>query len=362
MKSKVIYPNLWSKIILSHHIESQFVLPQDPPPRLLEILLSWYERKILKVDTSTIKIDRPIFIIGLPRSGTTILQDVLCSHPDAAFITNSMHQYRNCLCGAEDLRRRLRLNFRAERYLADDLYIEPGSANEGMAIFAEWCGLDPYPLDFVELNFDDFSNEEIESGREIIRRVIWSFGIEDKRFINKNPALLVQIVLLGKVFPDAKIIHIVRDPRMVANSLIKLYRRNVDQERKLKSEFPQLYNQEGYFIPYPRVPKLAEYLEKFGPEDIRTTAHLWNDAISYLVERKEKLPNFYEVRYEDILVDPHKELTKLLVFCELPLEKEQITHFWAMADTIKPVPPSDEYHSFDLVESICKDHLQRYNY
>ena len=362
MNSKVEYANIRSRLILGHHYKRQFVVPQDPPPKLLERFLTWYERHVLDVHTSGITIDRPIFFFFFPRSGTTILQDTLCSHPTVAYITNSMHQFRTCLCAAEDIRKRLNLNFRGERYLHDGIIIEPGSPNEGHAFFAEWCHLDPYSLEYVELRFDQFATEEIEEARETIRKIIWSFGSDGRRFVNKNPAVLGQILLLKDVFPDAKIIHLIRDARMCANSMIKLYRRNKAQEITLKSLLPNQYNHDGFFVPYPRLPRLAEYLEKFGPEDIRTTANLWNDAISFLNDRKDHLPYFYEVRYEDILADPQEEVLKILQFCELPVDQDHNSLFWKMVEKIKPVAVKDEYQNFDLVESICRANMQKYGY
>src|SRR5262249_49771201 len=152
---------------------------------------------------------RPIFLIGLPRSGTTILQDTLCAHPDVAFITNSMHQYVRCFCAAEDLRKRLRLDFRGERYLKDGVEVRPGTANEGHAFLAQWRRVDPYSLAYVEFRIEDFSPEDLATLRENIRKMIWCFGAGARRFLNKSSNHLVHLALVRTLFPDARIIHLV---------------------------------------------------------------------------------------------------------------------------------------------------------
>ncbi|MCB9964174.1 MAG: sulfotransferase [Rhodospirillales bacterium] len=48
------------------------------------------ETKLLTYDTISVSIDKPIFITGLARSGTTILLEILASHPDI-----STHKYKD---------------------------------------------------------------------------------------------------------------------------------------------------------------------------------------------------------------------------------------------------------------------------
>ena len=82
--AKVEYPNLLSRLVLGRDVDNQFAFSLRRRPRLEEWFLKWYERRVLRVDARNIAIDRPIFLVGLPRSGTTMLQDILCSHPGIA--------------------------------------------------------------------------------------------------------------------------------------------------------------------------------------------------------------------------------------------------------------------------------------
>lgn len=362
MSSRVEYPNLLSRIILKRHFERQFVIPLEPPSKLLERFMRWYERKVLDVNTCNTRIERPIFLIGLPRSGTTLLQDLLCTHPDIAYITNIMHQFRSCFCAAEDLRKRLKLDFKGERYLRDSIEIRLGSPNEGHMFFAEWRRIDPYALDYVDLRIEDFSPEELEEARRFIRKTIWCFGGEGHRFLNKNTNLVCHVLLLKDIFPDVKIIHIVRDARMCANSMLKLYRETQAQEAKIRAQWRHRNNTGGLFVPYPRLQKLGEYIKRYGPDNIRTTAHLWNDGISSVNEHKDQLPFFYEVRYEDILANPKEEIRRIFEFCELPEIRDCNITFWKKFSQIGIIQHSNQYDDFEVVETICRTNMQRYGY
>jgi len=350
------YRNLLSQWILKPFVDRQFLVPLRPLPASMERFLKWYERRVLHIDVSAIVIDRPIFLIGLPRSGTTLLQDILCRHPDVAFMTNAMNQFPSCFCGAEALRRRLGLDFRAERYV-DGLEIRAGSANEGMAFFAAWFGVDLHSLEYKDVRIGDFTPGEVNGWRETIRRIVWSSEGTRSRFFNKNPGLLPYMALLNDVWPDAKFIHLVRDPRLCANSMIKLCRRNQAQEAKLSGR-----SEENLIIPYPRLPNLAENVRRYGAHDIRTTAHLWNDAMSFVDRHSASIPFIHTVRHEDVVANPGRELSKILEFCELRAIDDPGAPFWREAGRLGVVPAGGDYGHFEVIEEICRSSMDRYGY
>jgi len=362
---KVEYSNLLSRILLKSIQEQQFMAPSPPPPRQ-ENLMVWYEKNILKVDVSNIILDRPIFLLGMYRSGTTVLQDILCAHPQTAYITNTMHKFRRGFCAVETLRQRFNLNFRMERYLQDSVQVEASSPNEGYLFWQEWLKEDPYNLDYQPLPKDDFSAADIEQMQTTIAKIIWCFERQgkDKRFFAKNPALLPYTLLLSQLFPTAKFIHIVRDPRPCCNSMIKFYQLSQTQLANIKKRQGHSLYDEHPFIPYPRFPHLQEYIENYGPEDIRTTAHLWNDAVDLIEATKDKIAHFYEVRYEDILANPEREITQILHFCELAPVDPQHHKFHQQLERVGTVPhlAKNKYGNFEVVESICRANMVQKGY
>jgi len=359
---RVEYRNRRSRIFLRESFERQFVIPLDEPPALLERALRAYERRVLKVDTSAIPIDRPIFLIGLPRSGTTMLQDIICAHPAIAYVTNSMHQFRSCFCAVEHVCRRLKLDFKGERYILDGVEVQPGSPNEGHGFLMDWLNIDPYSLRFKTCRIGDIPEHKVEELREIIRKVIWCHGGQANRFFNKSPALVARIPPIRTWFPDARIVHVVRDARMTANSMIKLYHRHVAQEARIRARLGVQPHPDGPLIPYPRIPRLEQYIESYGCDDIRTTANIWNDAISIINDAKVDVPFFYEVRYEDIIANPKTEIAKLMEFCELPEVADPGAPFWRQVRRIRTGPAPAPYGDFELVEDICRENMRKYAY
>lgn len=360
MKAQVEYPNLLSRIVLADSVDAQFPFPLRPRPKLETWFLRWYERHRLRVDTRHIAIDRPIFLVGLPRTGTTMLQDILCSHPQVAYLTNLMPSYPDCFCAAHVLCKRFHINFKADRFLGDSVEIELNSANEGLNILKGFED-DFYSLKYRELRVSDFAPELVEEWREGIKRVLWCFGGASPRFFNKNPEFTVHIRFLKELFPDAKIIYLVRDPRTCANSMVKLCNLIRTQEAKLRDKFGKGSGPAGAFVPYPRLPKLAEYVALYGAADIRTTANLWNDSVSF-VDACASDCSFLTVRYEDILAEPRSEIAKILDFCELPEADASVERFWEKVRRIGTLRHSNRYGDFGLIEEICRANMERHGY
>ncbi|MFN0106297.1 MAG: sulfotransferase family protein [Bryobacteraceae bacterium] len=355
-KAQVEYPNLLSRLVLADSVDEQFPFPLRPRPKLETWWLRWYERHVLRVDTRNITIDRPIFLVGLPRTGTTMLQDILCSHPEVGYLTNLMPAYPDCFCAAHVICKRLHIDFKLDRFLGDSVEIELGSANEGLSILKGFED-DFYSLKYRELRIGDFPPDLVEEWRQTIKRILWCFGGTARRFFNKNPEFLVHIRFLKELFPDARIIYLIRDPRACANSMVKLCRLVQAQEVKLRGGSSPA----GLFVPYPRLPKLAEYVARYGAADIRTTANLWNDSIPF-VEACASECSFLTVRYEDILADPTAEISKILDFCELPEVGESVERFWDKIRGIGVLRHSNQYSDFELIEEICRANMERYGY
>lgn len=361
MNGKVEYQNLLSRIFLRPWFEHQFVFPEEPSG-LLPHFMRWYEARVMKPDLSGIEIDRPIFMIALPRTGGSILQNIICAHPDVSYITNPMHVHRTCFCALEHFQKRLKINARGERYLGDSVVVDIETPSDGIAFWFQWLREDPHSLEYVARTVEDFSLEEIENIKQTIRKMIYCFEERSGRFFCKNPMLVPQILLLKDLFPHAKFVHVVRDPRMVANSLLKLYRLETQQIEKIRRKKRHLLLGDKPFVPYPRLPNLARNVQKYGADDIRTTAHLWNDAITLIHRNKDALPTFHEVRHEDILADPRKEVFKILEFCELSEPGKDNTKFWQKIGEFGAIRHKNAYDGFDVVESICRDNMRRYGY
>jgi hypothetical protein len=120
-----------------------------------------------------------VFLVGFPRSGTTLLEQVLASHPDFVALE--------------------------EKPTADDAVKEFFGDNASLDRLAalDEAGARPW--------------------RELYWRNVRGFGVEPrgKVFVDKLPIYTVYLPLIAKLFPRAKILFARRDPRDVVVSCFR---------------------------------------------------------------------------------------------------------------------------------------------
>jgi hypothetical protein len=361
MKSMIRYPNFWSRVLLRQAARRQQIYASDFPAPV-DRFLAWYERRVLRVDVSAVRIDRPIFVVGLPRSGTTMVQDILCTHTQVAYLTNAMQRNPARLCAIEVLRRRLRLDFETDRFVGDSVAVSAGSPSDSTVLWGQWFLDDPLSLAYRPRTLADFPPERIDEIHTTIRRILWSFGPGEKRFYSKLLGVFPHLAVMRELFPDARFVHMIRDPRMTANSMLKLYQVMTAQQAKGQWERPPGAKPNEFFIPYPRFPGLAESVRRHGLDDIRTTASLWNEAADFVQRVRHQFPAWLDVRYEDILAAPATEIARILEFCQLPAPGPENEGFQRKVGQIGVLRHTNQYGNFQTVEDICGANMRRYGY
>lgn len=120
-----------------------------------------------------------VFLVGFPRSGTTLLENVLAAHPDVVSL-----EERNCLDSA------------SATYL---------TSREGLDRLAR------------------IGPADVARERETYWAKVRSFGVEPngRVFIDKMPLASVALPLVAKLFPNARILFARRDPRDVVLSCFR---------------------------------------------------------------------------------------------------------------------------------------------
>ncbi len=310
----------------------------------------------MNVDLESVEVDRPVFILSLPRSGSSMLQDLMCANPAFAYTTNFMDICRHSsVCAAEVMRKRFGFNIRGERFLKDSVAVDGGSPADPVATW-----LDVFDEDAFHIRERPVcEGPAAQRARQRVREVLWTFGQPRRRFFCKTPMLLPYAGALQTIFPDAKFIHLLRDPRAVANSMVKIHK-ICDAQLRAICERKKRPLPDGQFVPYPRLPKLASYLEAYGAEDLRTPAHLWNDAIDYIDSQRGSLKNLYEVRYESIVDNPAQELAQLFDFCEVRQPDNKL--YRKKLSGVGRIHHTNRYHGFEVIESICRESMLRFDY
>jgi hypothetical protein len=210
---------------------------------------------------------RPVYVLGVAHSGTTILQKMLAYHPETAWF--SQYSLRD---GSVDGRRRLPFAHAADRALRRvvryDWRKEKGSRLRQLI---------PRPGEAHTIVLYVLAAESESEAAERLRRVVddecerWN-----KRVLIAKPLpLLGHYGLLRAAHHDARVIHIVRDGRAVAASLRHKFMRSGESTE----------------------------------EGVNRAAARWIDTIDE-VERLG-LPTL-TLRYEDFCADVHGALTQAL--------------------------------------------------
>lgn len=131
------------------------------------------------------RLEQPIFLIGSPRSGTTLAVDLFGTHPDVANWSE------------------------AGRVWDPSRYDDPDAEHV-------WRAEDATPARVARLH------RWFEWYRQRKRK---------PRFVNKHPRNSLRIPFLLRAFPDARFIHVIRDGRAVVSSILEEIRRSERRQR-----------------------------------------------------------------------------------------------------------------------------------
>lgn len=164
---------------------------------------------------------RVAFLVGAGRSGTTLLQKLLCLHPGIAYISNYESRFAWFPDGlapgiaAGRLQAKLGAWFDkgGNAYFVGRPWFKKvfPTPNEGESVFAA-CGVPLFPApDYV---VDEATSSCLRRRFEQIRT-----RAGGEVFLSKRTANNRRIRLLASIFPGARYVHLLRDGREVAQSL-----------------------------------------------------------------------------------------------------------------------------------------------
>jgi len=218
------------------------------------------------------QIQNQVFIGGCSRSGTTLLGAILGAHSDCVCPPESHFKVsvlRHCQRddGSIDLDEALRIISMHWRFKLWGLDIDPNAA--------------------PDTSYVDLLTWLVESFAE-------TQGVSATTWVDHTPENINYASLLLGLFPDAKMIHIVRDGRAVANSILPL---------------------------------------DWGPNTVIKAAPWWTAMVREGIALEAFLPDeqIVRVRYEDLVCAPEPTVRKLCERLELPFEPAMLA-----ADGFRP--------------------------
>ena len=223
----------------------------------------------------TVEKKSPFFIIGVGRSGTTLLRSMLTSHPNIDIPMES-------------------------DFIADIINLgrkqgyQSINAENVHAIIYHHIIENPHKYKLWEIDADELE-KSISASRQSLREMIEApFLLQMKkngkqRWGDKTPKYVMYAKEIKSIFPTAKFIRIIRDPRDVSVSL-----KNVP----------------------------------WFSGNIFDIAHLWEKGVKKSLEFQSTFPaDYMEIRYEELVRNPEEELCRITDFLGEPYSKEMLTFY-----------------------------------
>jgi hypothetical protein len=316
------------------------------------IRLGNLETRMLGDDLARVPIEKPIYVTGLARSGTTILLEILARHPAVA-----THRYRDFppvltpwLWNWFVDRAATREQEPEERAHADGIMVTPESPEAFEEVI--WMAFFPKlhdPEVSAELTeetenarFEDFYGDHI---RKLLRLR------EGRRYLAKGNYNLTRLRYLLKLFPDARFVVPVREPVAHIASLMRQHRRFVEEHRR-DPKLMRHMSRSGHFefgldrrpvnVGNTTLTRTVTELWAAGHE-VEGWALYWNDVYGRLADLLDAHAALRRatlvVSYEALCARPAPVMRAVLAHCELPPEGPDLV---ALArDIIRPPTPHD---------------------
>lgn len=213
------------------------------------------------------------FIVGVPRSGTTLLLAMLNCNEELAMGYESEFVVT---LAAQRGRYERGNHFAIDAFICD-LYQQRK--------FLKWG----VPEDAVRMTL---SNSKLNCYEDAVRYVFATFAAQQgkRRYGDKTPFYVQHMPLIASLFPEARFIHIVRDGRDVALSLLET---------------------------------------EWGPKTLEDAARQWANWAS--IGRYEGVrlgsTRYTEVLYEALVGNPERELRRLCAFTELTFDPAMLLYW-----------------------------------
>jgi hypothetical protein len=215
-----------------------------------------------------------VFIVGCPRSGTTLVQRALNAHPQLA-ITPESHWIPRLAAKPWALTSDAMVTAKlVQRLLAHRKFSRLQIGQEQVSAI-----VGKYP----QISYSLLVSQIFDLYGEMQRKPLVG---------DKTPANVRRIDILHGLWPSARFVHVMRDGRDVALSMF---------------EWPKVHPKPGGFVTWSEDP-------------VSTAALWWEVNVRRGCEAKRSLPPdlYYELHYESFVANPREQIAALCSFLDLP--------------------------------------------
>jgi LPS sulfotransferase NodH len=251
---------------------------------------------------TTARLERPIFIVAAPRSGSTLLFETLAQSNAVMTVGGEAH------------------------FMVEGMaQLQPGAPG----------------VDSNRLTAEHFRNEYGESMRRYIDerlqdRTGRSVSDASLRFLEKTPKNALRVPFLNRAFPDALFIFLWRDPRENLSSIIEAWRSG---NWKTYNGLPGFDGPWSLLLPPGWQQMNGKALEEIA-------AFQWNAANQTLLDDLTSLPpqRWTSVSYAELLADPLATVMRLCEFAGIRLDQ-------SLRERVQsPLPHSQQTHTAPAAE------------
>jgi hypothetical protein len=282
---------------------------------------------------------KPVFVVGHPRSGTTLVQLLITAHP-AFSSAPETHFFSVVLQGIPDWETRA---------------LRP---DELPPLFTKLAGKPGIQLDET-VQGEIIAQTQKDGGiapAVLLDRIMQGYAVNKPtatRWLEKTPRHVNFIPQILALFPDARIINIVRDPRDVVSSNVRFQELSPEKDRTERRRI------------------------------CLSRSESWNTMVSFAKGLLPGEPRLMSVRYEDLIADPEGSLTRIMDFVgeertsqelesfgknyrAVALEKEdvrkQLCSVGEIVDRRGIWKTRMTHEEAQIVDTLCHDLMREYGY
>ncbi len=336
------------------------------------------ETRMLARRLATQRVDRPVYICGLPRAGTTITLQMLSEHPDvvthkyADFLMPYMPYVWNTIFPRIPVDAMKKPVPRIHR---DRIQVTRDSAEMGEEIL--WEHFFPHIHDEANYSVLDGSTSNPDFERfydEHLRKLALVHG--RTRYVSKAIMCFERMQYLCKMFPDARFLLYMRNPIDHVASLIKQDRiwAEIERDDPRQIEIIELTGHHEFgpnqvMANLGRPDELREIRRLFNEGKwAQSRARYWAYAYDFVANQIEGDPQLARrvlvVRYEDLVEDSLTTIDRILAHAELSAEPFAATREAYDKKLTHPTYYKPEFTTAQLeaIVSATRDVAKRFGY
>ncbi|WP_297527142.1 tetratricopeptide repeat-containing sulfotransferase family protein [Thiohalobacter sp.] len=243
-----------------HYQSANSLRPQNYDPEehanLVNSLITIFSQDfIASAPRSTLSSQKPVFVVGMPRSGTTLTEQILASHPD--------------IYGVGEL-------------------TDIGDLIQSIAVLGK-SGLE-YPF-----SLKDITNEILDFIANNYLARLHEVAPDAPRVIDKYPGNYLHLGLIALAFPGARVIHCRRDPR---DTCLSIYFQDFSEQ------FQYANNLEHAGLHYRQYNKLMEHYRQ--TLDIPILEVYYEKLVTSPEPTIREMIEFLELEWNDSCLEFHK--------------------------------------------------------